>query len=145
MFFARWILRISRNAHSVAPLSQRYTPGWAIGYFFIPIVCLWRPYQALRDAYESFLDLSRDGKDNVIFPLWWFAWIVSNILGRLLLQSTMEAEELDEMMHASLITVGSDSFDIFLNIIAIFMVTMVTRSCISHHNNQQGEPMLSGG
>ena len=108
-------------------------------------MCLWRPYQALRDAYESFLDLSRDGKDNVIFPLWWFAWIVSNILGRLLLQSTMEAEELDEMMHASLITVGSDSFDIFLNIIAIFMVTMVTRSCISHHNNQQGEPMLSGG
>lgn len=140
VFFGSWIYRISSNAHSFTSSNQRHSPGWAVGYYFIPIVNLWRPYQALRDAYEAFLDLSKDNKDNIIFPLWWFAWIVSSILGRMLFKSHMRAEELDELIQSSLITIGSDSFDVFLDVIAVSLVVMVTKACVSHRERQGSDP-----
>ena len=138
IFFGKWIYRISWNAHYFSSSPQRHSPGWAVGYYFVPIVSLWRPYQALRDAYEAFIDSTRDHKDNLIFPLWWFAWIVSSFLGTMLLKSSMRAEELDELIQASLITVGSDSFNVFLDVIALFLVMMVTRACLTHQKRHSG-------
>ena len=140
VIFGKWIFRISSNAHSFSSLSQRHSPRWAVGYYFMPFVNLWRPYQALRDAYEAFLDSARGKENNIIFPLWWFAWIVSNIFDNMLFKSSMRAEELDELILSSLITIASDSFDVFLNIIAASLIVMVTKACLSHSKRQGSDP-----
>ncbi|MFM2297181.1 MAG: hypothetical protein RL117_888 [Verrucomicrobiota bacterium] len=143
IFFGKWIYRISCNAHYFSRATQRYSPGWAVGFYFIPIVNLWRPYQALRDAYEGFIDFTRDHKDNLVFPLWWFAWIVSNFLGRILFRSSMRDEEINEMIQTSLISVVSDSFDIFLDVMALLLVIMVTKACLTHQKKHTGEQVDS--
>ncbi len=139
IFFGRWIYRIGSNAHCFSSLRQRHSPGWAVGYYFVPVLNLWRPYQALRDAYEAFIDLARDNKYRVVFPLWWAAWLVSGFLGRITFNLSMRAEELDELMQASLVTVASDCFDVFLDVMAILLVLMVTKACLAHEKRQRSE------
>ncbi len=57
------------------PSHQNITPGWAVGYYFIPIVNLWKPYQAM-----AFIRDQVSGKTPVgsLVGLWWTAWLITN-------------------------------------------------------------------
>ena len=139
VFFLTWVYRISWNGHYFSNSTQRHSPGWAVAYFFIPIVNLWRPYQALWDAHQAFIDRTADSKGNFIFQLWWFAWLVSCFLGRALFKTSMKAEELGELIQSSLLTVGTDSFNIFLDVMALLLVMLVTKACCTHNERYISE------
>ncbi|MDR3232742.1 MAG: DUF4328 domain-containing protein [Planctomycetaceae bacterium] len=56
-FFAQitlyfWTYRIVKNAHAMSAVPLRFGPGWAVAYWFIPILNFFRPYQALADAFR---------------------------------------------------------------------------------------------
>lgn len=129
--FCRWTYQIMGNARAVSDKSMKHSPGWAVGYYFIPVVNLWKPYQSLREAYEIFIGLEQGKKDKVVFPLWWSAWIVSGILGQIVFKLSLKAEELEQLIQASMFTIGSDAFDIFLDVMAVFLVLLVTRSSVA--------------
>ena len=47
IIFLNWIHRANANTRSRAAKGMGFTPGWAVkNYYFIPIVILWKPYQA---------------------------------------------------------------------------------------------------
>lgn len=127
--FCMWVYRMSRNANSIENSSLDTSPGWAVGYFFIPILNLWKPYQALKESYEAFIKYP---SSNSVLSLWWFAWIVSNILGRIAFRIIMRAETLEELIRASVISIGVDAFDLFLTGMAILVVITVSRACADY-------------
>src|SRR5437868_6687462 len=49
VLFLRWIHRANRNARALGAQGMRFTPGWAVGWYFIPIASLWKPYQAMKE------------------------------------------------------------------------------------------------
>ncbi len=82
VFYCMWKYRCARNAGSFygGPLS--YSPGWCVGYYFIPILMLFRPYQCMKDIYEkTYLILGRTPPNPVLLT-WWLAWIFSGIIER---------------------------------------------------------------
>jgi len=133
VFFCIWIHRIVNNAHSFANSMLRYTPGWAVGYFFIPILNLFRPYQALNQASQVFIDNETEGKRKVLFPLWWTFWIITNIVDRIVFKIIMRAEELDELIDASLISMGADVVNISLGIITLCLVFYVSKANLAYN------------
>ena len=139
VIFCKWIHRMSRNAHSIENVSLKYTPGWAVGYFFIPIFCLWKPYQALREAYLAFIENTNERRDNIVFSLWWFAWIVANFIGNLLMKSALKTyfreDDIDQLIETSLILIGSDAFDVFLDLMAMLLVMIVAKACANCFGN----------
>ena len=49
----RWVYRVSSNAWQFAAgNSLRYTPGAAVGSFFIPLLNLWRPYRVMCEIWQ---------------------------------------------------------------------------------------------
>jgi hypothetical protein len=42
-----WIYRANANAHALGG-DLSVSPGWAVGWFFVPIACLFKPYLAMR-------------------------------------------------------------------------------------------------
>jgi|GEM_PF-1658836 len=48
----RWIYRASLNAWQFAGRPLRYTPGWSVGCFFVPLLQLWKPWQAMREIWQ---------------------------------------------------------------------------------------------
>src|SRR5260221_8716711 len=48
VIFGKWIVRANRNVRALGATDLLMTPGWVVGFFFIPIANLWKPYQAMK-------------------------------------------------------------------------------------------------
>lgn len=78
----KWIYRANRNAHAFATGLQN-TPPWAVGWFFVPFACLWKPFQAMSETWRVSHG-PQTWKTNLppdILRLWWGFWLSGNILG----------------------------------------------------------------
>jgi len=89
LFFV-WLHRayVSLHVHSISDL--RFSPGWSVGWFFIPVAGLWKPYQVMSDLWKaSRWNADADAKTswrNVpvsqLVPLWWALWLLAAVVGR---------------------------------------------------------------
>lgn len=77
-----WVYGACRNAHVLRPEAKITTPGWAVGWFFVPIASIYKPYQALRDIW-----IASHGpvngqylKGSSLIVLWWWAFLIGNVL-----------------------------------------------------------------
>jgi hypothetical protein len=79
-----WIYRTNANAHSLGA-DMSFTPGWAVGWFFIPVACLFMPFQAVREVWdESHLLAGRHEEvESSLVGWWWGLWIASTIISNL--------------------------------------------------------------
>jgi hypothetical protein len=49
-----WQFRAQRAARELSPTAQfRFTPGWVIGWWFIPIANLWMPFETVRELWKA--------------------------------------------------------------------------------------------
>ncbi len=84
---ARWIYRANANTRASFRKLET-TPPWAVGWFFIPIANLWKPYQAMADLARA----NRGSSPDLPLGPWWAAWltaaIVGNVSSRMALSST---------------------------------------------------------
>lgn len=83
--FLMWLYRAYGNlpvfGNPVSSLS--YSPGWAVGSFFVPFVNLVVPYRAVRELWqksERFGITLSSQSPPAFFPLWWGFWIVANVV-----------------------------------------------------------------
>jgi len=76
-----WIYRASANAHTLSD-EMTISPGWAVGWYFVPIANLFKPYQAMREVWmASHYRGNWHGEPNPpLLSAWWGLWIVVNIL-----------------------------------------------------------------
>ena len=64
--FLLWVYRSNENLRALSGESMTFTPGWSVGWYFIPIVCLWKPYQVMKEiwnvSHKSKTVMYRDAK-----------------------------------------------------------------------------------
>ncbi len=81
----RFVYLASRNAAVIRPDPTAIKPGWAVGWYAVPIANLWMPYTAMKQTWQR---LFQD-EDAVPqwFGIWWLSWagmnIYDQVLGRL--------------------------------------------------------------
>ena len=51
--FLAWLNRASNNLATLGVAGQRFSPGWAVGWWFVPIFWLWRPYQVVKEVWQG--------------------------------------------------------------------------------------------
>ncbi|MEP6787579.1 MAG: DUF4328 domain-containing protein [Acidobacteriota bacterium] len=88
VLFLVWLFRIYKNLPSLRSASTEFTPGWAVGWWFIPFANLVKPFQVVRSAWSEsdpnfdpqtgFLTSVQAGAP-AFMSLWWAFWILSNI------------------------------------------------------------------
>jgi fumarate reductase subunit D len=80
-----WIHRAHANLHDAGYAGLDFTPGWAVGWYFIPIANLFKPYQAMRELWNASISRGEfvTGPAPGAIVAWWTTWIVSNIIGNL--------------------------------------------------------------
>ena len=130
--FLVWLHRAAKNLPALGNAKSKveYTPGWAVGSFFVPFVNLVVPYKAVKEVWEK-SDPSVRTEDDFMFatpssspPLllgWWIAWVVSNVLSNISwrLQSRTPGTE-------SFVT-GFDIISDLANIVAAVLAIAVVR------------------
>ena len=123
----RWIHRANFNAHQLGAEGMVFTSGWSIGYFFIPIMSLFKPYQAMKEIWQTSHNPKRWNMVEVskILPAWWTVWLINSFLGQIIFRTADDAEEIEPLMRVNLITQASNVIDIFLAILTFLLIVKI--------------------
>jgi hypothetical protein len=89
--FLVWIYKAYKNLEPLQASGLSHSPGWAVGWWFIPFANLVKPYQVMKEIwvesdpeYESELAfLPTTLSAPAIMGLWWATFLAGNILGRI--------------------------------------------------------------
>jgi len=120
-----WLYRISKDLHEKRPGHVQYSPGWAIGGWFIPFLSLVRPYQVVRDLWRSSDANGWRGDPASLVGLWWATFLIANFTS--LVVSRMPEDTLSQFRSHDHGHVVSNVIDIVATVVAILMVRALTR------------------
>ena len=139
--FLRWVYLTNRNARALAGDGLKFTPGWAVGWYFVPVATLWKPYQAMKEMFRAsnpdYGDNWRDAPFPKYLPLWWGLWIVSGILGQLIIRRSFHSNTLDEMVALSHLVRVSDLVDVSLMGVGFVMVSRLAELQVEKRQRTQ--------
>jgi hypothetical protein len=96
VFFLRWTYRSYANLEAFGAQGLRTTPGFAVGYFFIPVLNIYQPYNIFREMWQgSNLELTSTAaldrkaiKTPPMLATWWLLWIFAGVLNNLTARSS---------------------------------------------------------
>lgn len=136
VFFLVWLHRVSMNLRGFDIEGLRYKPGWTVGWWFIPIFNLFRPYQAVSEAWRASLppcDPEDTGfswrltRKTPLLPLWWGLWIVSSIIDSIVARVMYRAETPEEIIDATRMMFISDTLDIAPAVLLILLIRSINQ------------------
>ncbi len=140
ILFLRWTYLTNQNAWALGAVGMENSPGWAVGWYFVPIATLWKPYQALRETFKaSHPDYTDDwalAPRPRILPVWWSILIVSSLGDFKLAIDSWTAESLDELLSVSTREAIYDALYIPLCIVTIVVVRSLWRWQSVKHRSQ---------
>lgn len=93
--FLRWLYLAAGNARAIGADDMMVGPGWAVGWYFVPVLNLVMPLLAMRELWKASAH-PRDWQAvaaPLALPLWWGCWIGCNLLGGFSLRLAFEDDE----------------------------------------------------
>ena len=130
--FLLWIHRAHKNLESLGASQLDYSPGWAVGGFFVPFLNLIRPFQVMREIWKA-SDPDVDYQNasswqyaasSPLIGFWWGTWILSGVLGRLVFSFSRDAKTVDALLSMTHLSIASD----VVNLIPAVLVVVLIRS-----------------
>ncbi|WP_240692172.1 DUF4328 domain-containing protein [Alteromonas portus] len=124
----KWIYRANQNARQFGAKDMAFSPGWSIGFYFIPIVSLWKPYQAMKEIWQASQNPSNWPVEKVssILGIWWFFWIANSVVGQAVFRMSRRAEEISEIMNVNLVSQASEVISIPLALVTWLLIKKVS-------------------
>jgi Domain of unknown function (DUF4328) len=120
--FIRWMHAAYRNIYLVAPGERRYSPGWAIGSWFVPIMNLFRPKQMVNDIWRAGGRDAADAQPGALPLGWWLLWVLSSFIVNFAARSYMRADTAEEIKTGTILYLVSDAMSVVCAILAIVIV-----------------------
>lgn len=122
--FAIWINRSCKNAWLLDPPRMTITPAWSVGYYFIPILLLWKPFVAMKQIRSA--SYGKDHALKAVLPLWWTLWIISMLIDNVSTRMLQAPETVDDYLTGCKLVLVATPINVILNYLAIALVTGIT-------------------
>lgn len=83
--FCLWTHRAARNLPALGARSLKYTPAWAVGWFFVPLANLVMPYFVAQEIWRNSEparppDGYRGQSASPLVAGWWFIYILHTVI-----------------------------------------------------------------
>jgi hypothetical protein len=124
--WSTFVHRCNANARALGVQGMEFTPGWTVGWYFVPFANLFKPFQATREIYQA-TDPAADAQNWRRRPVpsllgwWWGAWIFSNVLGGVIGRLSLTSDPAVLSLSAGLDVVDG-LLDVALCLLAIRVV-----------------------
>jgi hypothetical protein len=115
VFYCMWKYRCACNARYFYGGPLLYTPGWCVGYYFIPILMLFRPYQCMKDIFEKTYLVFGQKAPTSLLLVWWLAWIATTLFDNF----SARSEDPSVLLTSQLVALPS----VFLVLWVLFTLT----------------------
>jgi hypothetical protein len=125
--FLKWIYRANSNCHGFGAQGMKFSPGWSIGCYFIPILNFYRPYQAMKEIWRVSKNPSNWQKERGSALLgWWFGlWLISAFVGQLNFRMSMKANTVSSLKESTTVSIISGVIDIPLCIVTVSLISAI--------------------
>jgi hypothetical protein len=134
-----WQHRAQRNAIELTYGKLEFTPGWAVGWWFVPFANLVKPFQTVRELWKA----SHGGYNGRVVATWsvigwwWGLWLGASVLGRFIVRAGSMKSLSDFIRH--------DTWEIVANgvmVVAAFLAIMIVRSVVALQERAVAPPVL---
>ena len=147
IIFLRWTYKSSQITHLSGAQDLRFSPGWSVGWYFIPVASFWKPFQAFKQIYQVSIQIT--DWQNVSIPSslrwWWGLFILSSIIGNILTRVYFGVGfnsdlSIDDLKSIYILEVISYSIDIACILILIKIVKEISQ----RYNSGDFQAVLAG-
>lgn len=86
VLFMVWTFNVTKNARELTSDGSNFSPGWSVGWYFIPFANLVKPYQIMRNVWNASVDPS-DWENKAgagVVKFWWTMWILTTVADRVI-------------------------------------------------------------
>jgi hypothetical protein len=112
-------------------IPTRFTPGWAIGWWFVPIANVFQPYQVMK---EMWLRSETSGGSGIIEGLeapsvikwWWGSWLIAGFVGNVSLRMVVTANTIDQLLWSTVVGICDALLTILTACLAPVIISRMT-------------------
>jgi hypothetical protein len=123
VLFMIWIYRLNKNLHALSDMSMKYTPGWSVGWFFIPLANFILPYKVVKEIWHvSHKDFS---VSRAIVRWWWVLYLLESFASSISARVLWRVDTAGAFANSAIISIISEAFAIIVNLIALTLVTRI--------------------
>jgi hypothetical protein len=126
-----WQHRGQRNLVGMGVRGLRFTPGWAVGWWFVPIANVWKPFQTVRELWRGSrpdaVDSSWPGERTWSTIGWWWALFLLSSISIRVSVGLDEESRIEDYIRSDRVDIVTELFSIGAAILAIAIVRAVTR------------------
>lgn len=125
--FLIWIARANRNARALGAQGMRFTPGWSVGWFFVPIASLWKPFQVMREIWQTSAEPGnwQAVQTPPLLGWWWASYLLNQILVQVAYRMSEGITGIDSALTASSITTASNISGMAADVLAYLLVVKI--------------------
>lgn len=121
--FAVWLYRMNSNLRQFVAHKMEFTPGWAVGWYLIPIANLVLPYRSMRELWRASHHSWK--ADPAILRWWWGLWLFRGIFDGSSNQLFGLASTAENAIAITSAYIVADIFNVALNLVALRIVTSI--------------------
>jgi hypothetical protein len=123
----RWIYLTNKRVSQLGASNMKFSPGWAVGWNFVPLFSLWKPYQAVKEIWKCSVNPGDRSMVKIpsALPLWWALWITFSVLNQITSKFSVKAEDLPELMLLDILYIISSIVLIPLSLVFINIVKRI--------------------
>ncbi len=128
--FLMLLSRLNHNAWSFGPKGMQFTPGWMVGWFFVPIANLVQPMLAMQEVWKvsqrgTGLWSSRPASG--IVGIWWGLWIARLVISQIV-RVTGQGKTIEVLQASTLFSMLGDLNNLALAVVALVLLRSLVRA-----------------
>lgn len=130
-----WFHRAYANLEALGAADLRHKPGWAVGFWFVPILNMFRPVQIAQEIWRGSdpdQAVARDvakprPRNSGLIGLWWAFWLISNGLANIAFRMSASANTVQLQLSAAWMSMLAGALSIAAGLFAFAVVAAIDR------------------
>jgi hypothetical protein len=133
--FLMWVHRAYRNLPALGAKGLEHTPGWAVGWYFVPIANLVKPYQAMAETWRN-SDPDAIGAPFTAISIapvlcWWLAFLARNFTAQIVVavyQVEPQRQTIQNLASATMWEIVIRAVSIVAALLAILVIHTIDKN-----------------
>ena len=130
-----WLHRVVANNFALGERGLRFTPGWAVGWWFVPIASFVRPFQVMSEAWRAsdprYVRSTQDTRRHVgiaVIVLWWPVFLLGNLVERFTTLSGNSNSNTLETFHTNAVVgIVAVALELFAAGLVMWLILRISR------------------
>jgi hypothetical protein len=134
VLFIIWQFRAAKNNEALDRVGARFTPGWSIGAWFIPLANLVIPVLIMQDLWRGATPETprgdprwRSARGSWLIGVWWAAWLISLLRFVASNSGLDDSTSLDDIEASNTVALVGVVATAIAAVLAAFVVWMLSR------------------